>query len=269
MILNIFNDISSWFFKVRENISLEKMLAPFLAGVGIGFILFLLLYILYVFVSFRKNETKTGANITIDNERINQIIINSKNRYNEESSMKKIAEKFSDLCEISWEMIQDIASEYYPNSRYPIYELSIEEFLLLNHYITDRVDSLFSGRVLKKMKEYKLSTVFKLIDVKKKYDETKVAKAAKKANISGFGKVVGVVLHSVNPFYWLKKAMIDLPFIKVSNKVALIIIDIVSEETVKVYSKSVFKKEDDVKFMQVVQEVEDMLVKNYEEEDNE
>ncbi len=45
--------------------------------------------------------------------------------------------------------------------------------------------------------------------------------------------MLSVIIHTVNPFHWLKRAMIDLPFIKVSNKVALVIIDIISEETVK------------------------------------
>ena len=62
--------------------------------------------------------------------------------------------------------------------------------------------------------------------------------------------------------------MIELPFIKVSNKVALVIIDIISEETVKVYSKSVFKKEEDYDFMKTVKEAEEFLEKNeYQEEE--
>ena len=187
----------------------------------------------------------------------------------EESSMKSLNQKFNELCEISWEMIQDIASCYYPDSKYPIYELSAEEFLLLNHYITDRVDTLLSGRVFSKVKKVKLSTVFKLIDAKKKYDENKAVSAMRKANVSGIKKVVSVVLHSVNPFHWIKKVAIDIPFIKISNKIAITIIDIISEETINVYSKSVFRDEDEMKFLEVVKEVEEMLGENYEEENYE
>lgn len=268
MVLNIFNDISAWFFRVKESVSLKEFIGPFLAGIGVGFLLFLLLYVLFIFVSFRKKQEKSIGHVEIDNEKIKRIILNSKNRFNEESSMKPVSQKFSELGEISWEMIQDIASVYYPDSKYPIYELSSEEFLQLAHYITDRVDSLLSGRILSKMKKYKLSSVFSLLDAKRKYEETKIAKIAKKANATGIGKVLSVIIHTVNPFHWLKKAMIDLPFIKISNKIALVILDIISEETVKVYSKSVFKKEEDYEFIKTVKEAEEFLEKNeYEEEE--
>lgn len=268
MIINVFNDISAWFFRVKENISLKEFIGPFLAGIGVGFLLFLLLYILFIFVSFRKKQKESVGYVEIDNEKIKRIILNSKNRFNEESSMKPVSQKFSELGEISWEMIQDIASVYYPKSKYPMYELSSEEFLQLAHYITNRVDMLLSGRILQKMKKYKLSSIFSLLDAKKKYDETKIAKLAKKANATGVGKVLSVIIHTVNPFHWLKRAMIDLPFIKISNKVALVIIDIISEETVKVYSKSVFKKEEDYDFMKTVKEAEEFLEKNeYQEEE--
>ena len=91
----------------------------------------------------------------------------------------------------------------------------------------------------------------------------------RKANISGIKKVVSVVLHSVNPFHWIKKVAIDIPFIKISNKIAITIIDIISEETINVYSKSVFRDEDEMKFLEVVKEVEEMLGENYEEENYE
>ena len=88
----------------------------------------------------------------------------------------------------------------------------------------------------------------------------------KKANVSGIKKVVSVVLHSVNPFHWIKRVAFDIPFIKISNKIALTIIDIISEETINVYSKSVFRNEDEIKIMEVVKEVEEMLGENFEEE---
>ena len=54
-----------------------------------------------------------------------------------------------------------------------------------------------------------------------------------------------------------------------SNKIAITIIDIISEETINVYSKSVFRDEDEMKFLEVVKEVEEMLGENYEEENYE
>ena len=46
-----------------------------------------------------------------------------------------------------------------------------------------------------------------------------------------------------NPVYWVKKLMISTTLVAVSNKICGIVIDVVGEETNKVYSKNVFNIE--------------------------
>ena len=237
IILNIFDKISEWFFRITSNISFKDQIIPFLLGILMGVIVFGLLYILFLFTTFRKNEKKSKGYVEIEDEKLKQIIQNSKNRFLEESSMKPLKEKMTDLKDRSWDLINDIAMSLLPDSKYPLLELTPDEFLLLSHYISDRVDELISGRILKRIRTFKVSSIIKYYDLKKAIDENAAVKAAKK---SGVTKAIGPILNTINPFYWFRKAIGEVYIVRIFNKIALSILDIVGEETVKVYTKSIF-----------------------------
>ena len=143
--LNVFDDISNWFFRVTSNITFKGQVIPFLFGIVFGIIIFGLMYVLFVFATFKKNEKKSKGYVEISDEKILQIIQNSKNKFLEESSMKPLSEKYQDVAKISWEVICDIASTIYPDSKHPLFELTSNEFLLLIHYISDRLKKEFQA----------------------------------------------------------------------------------------------------------------------------
>ena len=58
-------------------------------------------------------------------------------------------------------------------------------------------------------------------------------------------KEIWKVLNFVNPVYWGKKAVTHFSTTVLINRIVLVIIDIVGNETSKVYSKSVFVRDDD------------------------
>lgn len=262
MTLSIFNDIRDLVITLLDKFSWGNVLVLF-AGVALGFVMCFFIYLVIVLGSLKKNEKEVKVTSNeISSDEVKRTIKSAVNRYTEESSNSPINQKINDIKDISWELINDIARMYYPESNYPIYELSIEEFMELNHYITNRVDSLFKGRVLKTFKSIKISQILKILDLKKKIDENKAVKAAKKANIPGFFKATMNVLNVFNPGYWVKKLMINTTLAIGTNKIAKTVIDIVGEETSKVYSKSVFNKE-----LQIESEVEktiDEIEKNLE-----
>lgn len=236
-------------------------LSPLIFGILIGFILAVLIYVMFIFTSFKKNEKQAKkVNITLDDQEIALIVTNAKNKYLEETSAKLSAQKFTYIGELALEIISDIASKYYPKSKHPIFELTVEELFILNHYITDRIESMFSGVVLRKFKKMKISTVLNLLDLKKKYDESKVVKAANRAKLPQILKSTMAVLNVLNPVYWVKKVMLDAPLVIAMNKIALTTLEVVANETNKVYSKNVFVS-DDTAITQTMQEIEAMLGK--------
>ncbi len=100
---------------------------------------------------------------------------------------------------------------------------------------------MFKGPVLKPFKKLRIAYILKIIDVKKKIDENKAVKTASKLNKPW--KITWSILNVFNPVYWVKKLMISTTLVTISNKIGGIIIEVVGEETNKVYSKSVFNEE--------------------------
>lgn len=246
MFLNVFTSIKEFMNNLLSRFSWGSIFI-LIAGIIIGFLICVLIYIVVVLASIRKNEEYIHTSeVEIDDEEIKRVIRNAKNQYSEESANKKITEKVNDIKDISWQLMNDIAKKFYPNSDYPIYELSIDEIMILNHYITNRVDQIFKGRVLKNFKKVKISQILKLIDIKKRFDDNKVVKAANKAKVPGIFKATMSVLNVFNPGYWVRKLMVNTTLSIGTNKIASLVIDIVGEETTKIYSKNVFNQEREI-----------------------
>ena len=261
--LNIFSDIREFLLNLISKFSWANLMIMF-TGIIIGFIMCALIYLVVILTSLKKNENYVyKSKFEIEDEDIKRVIRSAKNQYIEESSNLPTNEKFRDILNISKELIHDIAKMYYPKSEYPIYELSIDELMMLNHYITNRVDGLFKGKVLRGFKKIKIAQILKIIDLKKKIDENKAVKAAKKMHVPGIYKTTMSILNVFNPAYWVKKLMINTTMQIGTNKIATTIIDIVGEETAKVYSKSVFKieKQIDSNVEKTILELEENLDK--------
>lgn len=243
MFLNIFSDLKQLISDILKEFSLGDLFILF-TGIIIGFIICAIVYIVVVILSLKKNENKIKkAEIEISEEEIKKVIRSSHNEFYENSANAPINQKMNDLKDLSWDLINKIAGMYYPKSAYPIYELSIDEMLVLIHYITNRVDSLFKGKILKGFKKVKISQILKILEMKKKIDDSKVVKVANKAKLPSLYKATMSVLNVFNPGYWVKRLMINTTISIGTNKIAATIIDIVGEETTKVYSKSVFNEE--------------------------
>lgn len=241
MVLSIITEIRNFFYNLFSKFSLDNLVV-LIFGIVFGFLLCFLIYIVFVFTSLKKEETRISLDSnTVDIAKIERLIRSAKNQYVEESAYKTTGQKLNDMRLISWELINDIAREYYPNSNYPIYELSVDEIIILVHYITNRIDSLFKGPVLKQFKKVRISYILRILDLKKKFDENKAVKTASKMKKPW--KAVFSVLNIFNPVYWVKKLMISTTIVAATNKLGATIIEVVGEETNNIYSKSVFNEE--------------------------
>lgn len=256
--LSIFLSGINEYFNKLGDISFADLI-PFLLGIVIGFVLCFLIYVLILIVSIKKDSRNTDV-ISIENkdDEINVIIGNYKNRYTNEASSKKTSEKIEFMKNISWELINDIAKTYYPNSQYPIFELTIEELISLDYYIMKRIEKIFSGKILSKVKKMKISTIIHILDMKKKYDENKIVKTTEKLKIKSIFKGIWTAVNFLNPVYWVKKLMFDIPYNIIINKISSTIIDVIGIETSNIYSKKAFV-EDDEKTNEMVKEIEKMI----------
>lgn len=241
--MDFLRKVKDFFFGLFRKFSLDNLMFLFF-GIILGFLICFMIYIVMVFISLKKGEKlMKESSPDIDDEKVARLIRSARNLFFEEHSGETLGQKIIAVRIISWNLINDIARCYYPKSGYPIYELSLNELIVLNHYITDRIDTIFRGPVLKPLKRVKISNVLKLFDIKKKFDDNAAVKAVNKLKIPKILQAALAVLNIFNPAYWVKKFMINATLLTASNKVCVTIIEIVGEETDKVYSKSVFNKE--------------------------
>jgi len=156
-------------------------------------------------------------------------------------SRKASNHKLSKLTfDISYDLTNEIATYFFPTSKYPMYELSVHELMNLNHYITDRITEILHKPLLKNMMKLRITQIIQMFDKKRQIEENKVMKAAKKLKVGKVAKYAGAALNIVNPIYWFRRLVINTSVDVMQRKICLIIIGIVGEETIKIYSKKLF-----------------------------
>ncbi len=213
-------------------------------GILIGFILSMCVYLILFLINIKKEEVRQIDKTTfVGEEELEKKIAEIKEEFVKNSEGLTMKEKTNMLGSTIMEVTNCVASTYYPNSKYPLYELSIDELILLLKYLSDRIDGVFSRAILKPFRKMTISQVFKFLDAKKKIEENKLIKTANKAKPNKIISVLSTVINYANPFFWIKKVAINTTINFTLNKVFLLVIDIVSDETNKAYSKSIFNEE--------------------------
>ncbi len=232
----------------------EQLLADiplFFFGMLTGMVL-LMTVLTLIFVRSRKLDIEkiiTKPISEVDPEVLKEIV---KSKQREFKTRKKLNEETTGKLtfNVSFELVNEIAKYFFPDSKYPTLELSVTELLNLSHYITDRIDGILDKPVIKYTKKMQLVKVMEMLDKKKAIEETKIVKAAKKAKLGKVVKYGGMALNALNPYYWFRKAVISTSISAMTKHISLTTIAIVGEETIKVYSKAVFEEPVDIKLVE-------------------
>lgn len=156
--------------------------------------------------------------------------------------MKKDKGNFGDFLITSIrELILEISSQFYPSSKYPYLELTIDESLILMFYINQRVDKVFQNKILRMFRKMTLKRIFIIREmVVKKNMIQKYQKIAKLTN--NFNNI----RNFFNPFHWFKKIIFDKPLELIYQQIGVSLISITGEEVYKIYSKKIFETEEDL-----------------------
>ena len=258
MFLNIFDSIRDFFKNMFENISFSSLIA-LIFGIAIGVLICLMVYLVYFLSSIKKQEqanklnkeeiegvSKKGKNAPaiVDVEEIEKYINAAKDEYKEASIHMKAGAKMSIAKEIGVELASNIATLFYPKSKHPLAELSIDELIKLDYYIMGRIEKIIDGSILRLFKKGKISTILNFVDYKKQIDDNKIVKSAKKMHIGGIVSIIKSALNIVNPAYYGKKGTIKMTIKFGLDRIIGIIFEIIGEEVAKIYSKNVFSIED-------------------------
>lgn len=217
-------------------------LISFLIGISFGFLVLLLIYLYAVLKNMNKGlKLRKTDEQDIDEEEIKWLIQDAIKLFKDKES-REAAGYGKHLLEVNRELSVDIAKKFYPKSKYPYLELTIDETLMLNHYITDRFQELMaSSKILKLTRGWTLAKIVEMNEVKNKIEQNVIVKTAKK--YSGITKAAGAVLNAVNPVYWFRRFTKEVALQIISIQIGVALIKITGEETYKIYSKKVFNEE--------------------------
>lgn len=244
MTLSFWSTIKEYFI---DSFSLGGLFT-LLMGIFIGFLLALLVYVIVLLSNIKKatkankfNKEDLDEKDNQENEeKVRNYINASIARYDDVRIGLGLSEKIEETKDIIKTLVVDIAKIYYPKSKHPVAELSIDELIMLDRYVMDRIEKVFENKVLRIFKGTKVSTILYILDTKKKVEENKIVKEAKKLHLGGVSKVVVGIANALNPAYWGKKLITKTSTTVGTNKIIKVIIEIVGSETAKVYSKNVF-----------------------------
>lgn len=167
-------------------------------GLAFGILLFLILFLIIFLVSKSKQRIKEKLNnehIEIKEE-YKHIIELSKEEYINKYFDADIKTKVTGIGKIILNMMESIATLYYPDSKDPIFEVSLERLVDFLSYTTSRLNYIIDHLLEEKfqivdvltnhsIKDKKISFIFEMIDKKKK-PETEEFKEKK---IGFFGKI--------------------------------------------------------------------------------
>ena len=227
-----------------------KGLINFLIGFFAGILFTSLIFVLLFVRGVRQKIKIHGSRVEdISQDKIRELVI-SKQKELKKQVKEQNQSYIKATTSLSKDLSYEIASHYFPDSSHPLLELTAQETLDLTHYISNRVSEIIDKPVVRNLKNTRLSYIAELIDKKKAIENNKVVKTAtdinQKYNVSKIVKVSRTVLNSLNPVLWVKRGIVNPSLTLITKKICQTIICIVGEESNKIYSKKIFKKEIDL-----------------------
>lgn len=212
----------------------------YLSGILSGIIIAVLLYVLFALLSInKKKRIIESTKEDFKEEELRKMIEEARKNYQIliKSDDKEI--KDSAFKNTIYSLVYDIASKCYPKSKNPLLEISGDETILLAKYIIQRVEELLDKKMLWIVRKASVRRIVSIFKTKKKIDNSAVIKEVKK-----YSKITKIGLTIVNslkkPFVFLGKSVIN----KLLNKIMIITIGFVGEETYKIYTKQAIKSMD-------------------------
>lgn len=253
------DDFFNWIFKDLNGKFDYRILVTLLIGILLGLIISVSFYGILLLISLKntekKNKTTTVESTLTDDELLN-LVKQIKQDFINTTSTFTPGEKLTVLGTTVLNTVKSIAGTFYPNSKYPLFELNMEELIMLARYISDRIEVVFDKKMLKHFKNMSISQVLNMLDNYKRVNESKAVKTFKKTG--PVRNTVVSILNYANPVYWFKRLVINGTINTALTKMCLIVIDIASSETIKVYSKRVFNQEMEILEEEINNEINEM-----------
>ena len=218
-----------------------KLIISFLVGLFFGLLMFILIYVILVLKSIGSKKFMIKTEIDdLTLQEVKDLVGKAQKEYKDDK-LRGSTPKFSHCMNLSKDLVYAISTRYYPNSKYPMLELSIDELILLLGYIEKRLDEILDKRILRLVKRAKISTIYDISVKSSRVVQSKTYEVSK--NVTKGVNTAKKVLNIINPAWWFRKTIMDTALDKILDKLYLVLIAIVGEETYKIYSKKFLNDE--------------------------
>lgn len=220
-----------WIFKLDFSTILS-----FVIGIGIGMLLLSLIYALIVVSSMRdkKYAAKLQANDLKASEAEEMIQIAM--AAFKDKTLRGDQKEMEHFKYVSMNLVYGIASRFYPDSKHPFFELTIDESLELISYVKERLDEILNHRGIKLLRRLKISQIMSLTETTMQVVDSKAYEVG--INLQKTIKVSSYVLSVINPLNLIKKGTIDVGVHVIMKKIYIATLGIIGEEAYKIFSKS-------------------------------
>lgn len=225
-----------WIF----NLDFSTLLSFFL-GILMGVIILMLFYALLVVSSLHTKEfvTKTEKD-DLTTQEVKQMVSDAQRSFRDKK-LRADSGRVTHCYKLARDLSYGIAVRFYPESKHPFLELSVNELTMLTTYITQRVEELLNHRGIRILRKLKISTIVDITTKGKQVEESKAFQTT--VAIGEKLSKVKYVLNFINPLNWGRKLIVDNVMNIIINQICLVVLSIVGEETYKIYSKKVFDKD--------------------------
>lgn len=223
-----------------------SILISFLLGIFLGVVIAILVYLILVLSTMNKNKKVFKPQVeNVDSNEIVKLIEDSKNQFKDEL-LRSDTPYITYAIDITKKMVYEIAHKFYPKSKRPLLEISIDEALMLFNYISKRLDELLDHKGLRFLKKFKISFIMGLYDVKENINENDLVKATKKYKLKNAFNAAKNALNLINPVYWIRKFVMSKAINVIIKKLCVVMISVAGEETYKIYSKSIYNEYNEI-----------------------
>ncbi|GAK55700.1 hypothetical protein U27_02657 [Candidatus Vecturithrix granuli] len=142
------------------------------------------------------------------------------------------------LSQMSLELIKNIAVIYFPETENPVFQVSLADLVELNERIVTRIHEHLEDFPLNTIKDLKIQEVLKYKSYYDAFTQFKMVKLAQKHTyLYTLGRYAWMGYNALNPWYWGKKVILTAGKEGALRYLLTMIITIVGEEAVLVYSK--------------------------------
>ena len=142
------------------------------------------------------------------------------------------------IWKMCYDLVARISAVYYPESDDPIYQVSLADLLGLNDRVIRRIQEYLEQFPLNAIKDMKVQDILTYKNWFDKVSQNKAVQFAKQHKyLYTIGQYAWMTYNAVNPWYWGQKALFEAGREGSFRYLLSVILTIVGEEAVMVYSK--------------------------------